>query len=80
MTDEEKKARLEAAAPDLLAALENLLEDYIWIGGAGSDRAGVVIEAKAALKKARGDIFEEMQEMIRETNEKIRNPDRMLSQ
>ena len=80
MTDEEKKARLEAAAPDLLAALENLLEDYIWIGGAGSDRAGVVIEAKAALKKARGDIFEEVEEILREHNEKIRNPDRMLGQ
>ena len=80
MTDEEKKARLEAAAPDLLVALENLLEDYVYIGGADSDRAGVVIEAKAALKKARGDIFEEMQEMIREHNEKIRNPDYMLSQ
>jgi hypothetical protein len=55
MTDEEKKARLEAAAPDLLAALENLLEDYVYIGGADSDRAGVIIEAEAALKKARGE-------------------------
>lgn len=80
MTDEEKKARLEAAAPDLLAALENLLEDYVYIGGADSDRAGVIIEAEAALKKAQGDIFEEVEEILRKHNEKIRNPDRMLSQ
>ena len=55
MTDEEKKARLEAAAPDLLVALKNLLEDFNWIGGAESDCAGVIIEAEAAIAKARGE-------------------------
>lgn len=46
--------RLIAAAPDLLAALENVLEDFIAIGGKDSDRSGVIIQATSAIAKARG--------------------------
>ena len=42
------------AAPDMLAALENVLEDFIAIGGKDSDRSGVIIEATSAIAKARG--------------------------
>ena len=47
-------AALIAAAPDLLAALENTLEDFIAIGGEDSERSGVVIEARLAIAKAKG--------------------------
>tara|TARA_R100001594_G_scaffold49100_1_gene82029 strand:+ start:357 stop:662 length:306 start_codon:yes stop_codon:yes gene_type:complete len=49
-----KEADLLCAAPDLLAALENVLEDFIAIGGKDSDRSGVIIEATSAIAKARG--------------------------
>lgn len=50
-----QEADLLCAAPDLLAALENVLEDFIAIGGKDSDRSGVIIEATSAIAKARGE-------------------------
>lgn len=53
VTDQLAKARLIAAAPDLLAALENLLEDALRLGLADSDMSGSAIEARAAIAKAK---------------------------
>ena len=50
-----QEADLLCAAPDLLAALENVLEDFIAIGGKDSDRSGVIIEATSAIAKAWGE-------------------------
>ena len=50
-----QEADLLCAAPDLLAALENVLEDFIAIGGKDSDRSGVIIQATSAIAKARGE-------------------------
>ena len=47
-------ARLIAAAPDLLTALEHLLADAIALGIHQSEYSGVVIEARAAIGKATG--------------------------
>ena len=47
-------ARLIAAAPELLTALRNLLEDAIALGIEDSDRSGSAIEARAILAKAEG--------------------------
>lgn len=52
--EQEANARLIAAAPELLEALRNLLEDAIALGIEDSDRSGSAIEAKAALAKAGG--------------------------
>ena len=52
-------ARLIAAAPDLAEALEKLLADYVALVGAARviapDEIDVVIAARAALAKARGE-------------------------
>lgn len=50
------KARLMAAAPDLLEALENALALLV-NGEAGSDQSGadVVTKARSAIKKAKGE-------------------------
>jgi hypothetical protein len=47
-------ARLIAAAPDLLAALEALLDDALALGLADSHLSGSAIEARAAITKAKG--------------------------
>lgn len=47
-------ARLIAAAPDLLAALEALLDDALALGLADSHLSGSAIEARAAIAKAEG--------------------------
>jgi hypothetical protein len=52
--EEDANARLIAAAPELLTALRNLLEDAIALGIEDSDRSGSAIEAKAALAKVEG--------------------------
>ncbi len=52
--DERANARLIAAAPDLLAALEGLLSDAIELGLADSEYSGSAIEARAAIAKAKG--------------------------
>ena len=43
------------AAPDLLAALEALLEDALALGLADSHLSGSAIEARAAINKAKGN-------------------------
>lgn len=50
----EANARIMTAAPDLLRALENLLEDAITLGIKESDVSGSAIEARDAIRKARG--------------------------
>lgn len=47
-------ARLIAAAPDLLAALEALLDDALALGLADSHLSGSAIEARVAITKAKG--------------------------
>ena len=47
-------ARLIAAAPDLLAALEALIDDALALGLADSHLSGSAIEARAAITKAKG--------------------------
>lgn len=51
----EANARLIAAAPDLLAALESVLKHFDPWSMPGSDGERVVIEARAAIAKARGE-------------------------
>jgi len=46
--------RVREAAPDLLVALENLLEDALIAGLSDSTVSGSVFEARAAISKARG--------------------------
>ena len=48
-------ARLIAAAPDLLAALEALLDDALELGLADSSLSGSAIEARTAINKAKGN-------------------------
>jgi hypothetical protein len=50
--DAKANARLISASPDLLAALEALLEDAIALGLEDSPYSGVVIQARNAIKKA----------------------------
>jgi hypothetical protein len=50
----EREAHLVAAAPDLLAALEALLDDALALGLADSHLSGSAIEARAAITKAKG--------------------------
>ena len=55
--DVEKYGNLFAAAPELLAALENLLCEYYRISGGSSnlnDQRQEVITARAAIAKAKG--------------------------
>ena len=49
------EARLVAAAPDLLAALETLLDDALALGLADSPLSGSAIEARTAINKAKGN-------------------------
>jgi len=51
----EANARLIAAAPDLLAALEHLLADAVEMGLDDSPVSGSLIEARFALRKAKGE-------------------------
>lgn len=55
--DVEAEARLIAAAPDLLAALEAVLEwiDTGMVDGVGFDDASVAQSLRAAIAKAKGD-------------------------
>ena len=53
MAVREANARLIAAAPDLLAALEALLDDALELGLADSPLSGSAIEARTAITKAR---------------------------
>ena len=46
---------LRDAAPDLLAALEALLEDALALGLADSHLSGSAIEARTAINKAKGN-------------------------
>ena len=48
-------ARLIAAAPSLLAALEALLDDALELGLADSTLSGSAIEARTAINKAKGN-------------------------
>jgi hypothetical protein len=48
-------AHLIAAAPDLLAALEALLDDALALGLADSPLSGSAIEARTAINKAKGN-------------------------
>ena len=48
-------ARLIAAAPDLLAALNDLLADAVRLGITDSEYSGSAIEARAAIARATGD-------------------------
>jgi hypothetical protein len=48
-------ARLIAAAPDMLAALEALLADALELGLADSSLSGSAIEARTAINKAKGN-------------------------
>jgi hypothetical protein len=50
----EREAHLVAAAPNLLAALEALLDDALALGLADSHLSGSAIEARAAITKAKG--------------------------
>ena len=54
-TDILTNARLIAAAPDLLAALEALLADALALGLADSHLSGSAIEARTAINKAKGN-------------------------
>ena len=54
-TDILANARLIAAAPDLLAALEALLDDALELGLADSSLSGSAIEARTAINKAKGN-------------------------
>jgi hypothetical protein len=49
------EAHLVAAAPDLLAALEALLDDALALGLADSPLSGSAIEARTAINKAKGN-------------------------
>ena len=51
----DKEFDLVAAAPDLLAALEGLLEDALALGLGSSDMSGSAIAARDAIAKAKGD-------------------------
>jgi hypothetical protein len=51
----ESEAHLVAAAPDLLAALEALLDDALALGLADSSLSGSAIEARTAINKAKGN-------------------------
>lgn len=53
--DHEANARLIAAAPDLLAALEALLDDALALGLADSHLSGSAIEARTAITLAKGN-------------------------
>jgi hypothetical protein len=53
--DAERRANLCAAAPDLLAALRNLLDDALAIGIDESPYSGVIFEARDAIAKAEGN-------------------------
>ena len=53
-SDHEANARLIAAAPNLLAALEALLADALALGLADSHLSGSAIEARDAITKAKG--------------------------
>lgn len=46
---------LRDAAPDLLAALEALLDDALALGLADSSLSGSAIEARTAINKAKGN-------------------------
>jgi hypothetical protein len=46
---------LRDAAPDLLAALEALLDDALELGLADSSLSGSAIEARTAINKAKGN-------------------------
>ena len=48
-------ARLIAAAPELLIALRDLLEDAIALGICESNMSGSAVAARAAIAKATGD-------------------------
>ena len=50
-----RRRKLRDAAPDLLAALEALLEDALALGLADSHLSGSAIEARAAINKAKGN-------------------------
>lgn len=50
----EAARRLSKAAPDLLAALEGLLEDALAIGLQDTDRSGSIIAARNAITNAKG--------------------------
>ena len=50
-----RRRKLRDAAPDLLLALEALLEDALALGLADSHLSGSAIEAREAIAKARGD-------------------------
>ena len=51
----EREAHLVAAAPNLLAALEALLDDALELGLADSTLSGSAIEARTAINKAKGN-------------------------
>jgi len=46
--------RVREAAPDLLVALQNLLEDALVAGLSDSTVSGSIFEARAAIRKAKG--------------------------
>lgn len=50
-----RRKMMHDAAPDLLLALEALLEDALALGLADSHLSGSAIEARAAIDKARGN-------------------------
>ena len=50
----EANARLIASAPDLLAALNDLLADAVRLGITDSEYSGSAIAARAAIAKAEG--------------------------
>ena len=50
----QSNARLIAAAPDLLAALEEVLP-YVLMGGSGKAQHDLKANARAAIAKARGE-------------------------
>ena len=51
----EREAHLVAAAPNLLAALEALIDDALELGLADSTLSGSAIEARTAINKAKGN-------------------------
>jgi hypothetical protein len=55
LDEAEAHARLIAAAPDMLAALEALLDDALALGLADSHLSGSAIEARTAINKAKGN-------------------------